>query len=116
MVFCLTCFICCYSTFSQAEVFPPSQITHMMPQCDYVVCCTPYTPDTHELVSAAAIAAMKPNAVLINVGRGKCVDEQALIQGTAVRQLCGLRKAQACDVSEAQTTARIERWSLCEAQ
>jgi phosphoglycerate dehydrogenase-like enzyme len=64
-------------------VFPPSQITHMMPQCDYVVCCTPYTPDTHELVSAAAITAMKPNAVLINVGRGKCVDEQALIQGTA---------------------------------
>jgi phosphoglycerate dehydrogenase-like enzyme len=53
----------------------------MVSQCDYVVCCTPYTPDTHQLVSAAAIAAMKPSAVFINVGRGKCVDEQALIQG-----------------------------------
>ncbi len=47
---------------------------------DYVVCSTPYTPATHELVSAAAIAAMKPEAVLINVGRGKCVDEPALIR------------------------------------
>jgi D-2-hydroxyacid dehydrogenase (NADP+) len=62
-------------------VYPPSEITQMMSQCDYVVCCTPYTPETHHLVSAAAIAAMKPNAVFINVGRGKCVDEEALIQG-----------------------------------
>jgi ribosomal protein S27E len=59
-----------------------------MSQCDYVVCCTPYTPDTHQLVSAAAIAAIKPNAVFINVGRGKCVDEQALIQGASVHLLC----------------------------
>jgi hypothetical protein len=27
---------------------------------------------------------MKPNAVFINVGRGKCVDEEALIQGGLV--------------------------------
>lgn len=53
----------------------------MVSQCDYLVCSTPYTPDTHQLVSAAAIAAMRPNAVFINVGRGKCVDEAALIQG-----------------------------------
>lgn len=65
----------------QDQVYPPSEITQMMSQCDYVVCCTPYTPETHHLVSAAAIAAMKPNAVFINVGRGKCVDEEALIQG-----------------------------------
>jgi phosphoglycerate dehydrogenase-like enzyme len=35
------------------------------------------------MLSAEAIAAMKPNSVFINVGRGKCVDEQALIQGNA---------------------------------
>lgn len=36
-------------------------------------------------MSAAAIAAMKPTGVLINVGRGKCVDEEALVQGTRNR-------------------------------
>lgn len=52
-----------------------------MAESDYVVVATPYTPATHEQVNAAAIAAMKPNAVLINVGRGKCVEEPALIKG-----------------------------------
>ena len=32
-------------------------------------------------MSAAAIAAMRPNGVLVNVGRGRCVDEEALIEG-----------------------------------
>lgn len=67
----------------------------MMSQCDYVVCCTPYTPETHQLVSAAAIAAMKPNAVFINVGRGKCVDEEALIQGGFLDRLQQQQKQQA---------------------
>lgn len=77
--------VCCWTDLlcahPQAEVFAPEQILQMVPQCDYLVCCTPYNPDTHLLVSAAAIAAMKPTAVFINVGRGKCVDEAALVQG-----------------------------------
>lgn len=72
----------------QAEVFAPEQILHMVPQCDYLVCCTPHTPDTHQLVSAAAIAAMKPTTVFINVGRGKCVDEEALVQGACRDRRC----------------------------
>lgn len=65
----------------QAYVFPPEQLVPMIAQCDYVVLSTPYTPDTHQLINAAAIAAMKPNTVFINVGRGKCVDEEALVKG-----------------------------------
>lgn len=52
-----------------------------MAESDYIVCSVPYTPDTHHIVSAAAIAAMKPTGVFINVGRGKCVDEEALVEG-----------------------------------
>lgn len=33
------------------------------------------------MMNAAAIAAMKQNAVFVNIGRGKCVDEPALIAG-----------------------------------
>jgi lactate dehydrogenase-like 2-hydroxyacid dehydrogenase len=52
-----------------------------MSVCDYIVMATPYTPSTHQLINAAAIAAMKPNGVLVNVGRGKCINEAALIEG-----------------------------------
>lgn len=60
-----------------------------MAASDYVVAATPWTPDTDKLVSAAAIAAMKPNAVFVNVGRGKCVDEEALIEALSARRIRG---------------------------
>jgi urease gamma subunit len=69
------------SAILQEKIYTPDQITELMSVSDYVVAATPYTPATDKLVSAAAIAAMKPNGVFINVGRGKCVDEEALIQG-----------------------------------
>ena len=47
-------------------MYPPEKITDLMAECDYVVVSTPYTPSTHGLVSAAAIAAMRPNSVLVN--------------------------------------------------
>jgi phosphoglycerate dehydrogenase-like enzyme len=46
---------------------------------DYVVLSTPLTPETRGMINAERIAMMKPGAVLINVGRGEVVDEQALI-------------------------------------
>jgi lactate dehydrogenase-like 2-hydroxyacid dehydrogenase len=67
----------------QAKLYSPQQLPELMSVCDYVVMATPYTPSTHQLINAAAIAAMKPNAVLVNVGRGKCIDEAALIDGEA---------------------------------
>lgn len=62
-------------------IFSPEQIVDMVARCDYVVAATPHTPGTHKLVSAAAIQAMQPHCVFINVGRGKCVDEAALTAG-----------------------------------
>lgn len=61
-------------------------MNELMSVCDYVVMATPYTPATHQLINTAAIAAMKPNGVLVNVGRGKCIDEAALIEGEGSRQ------------------------------
>jgi glyoxylate reductase len=46
---------------------------------DIVTLHCPHTPDTHELVNAARIAAMKPTAYLVNTARGEIVDEAALI-------------------------------------
>lgn len=71
------------------KLYTPDQLNELMSVCDYVVAATPYTPETDKMVNASAIAAMKPNAVFINVGRGKCVDEQALIQALQEKRIRG---------------------------
>ncbi len=63
------------------QVFPPEQLEQLMAKSDYVVAALPATPATNKLVSAAAIAALQPHAVFVNLGRGATVDEEALIAG-----------------------------------
>ena len=65
----------------QDAVYTPDRICDLMAASDYVVAATPWTPETDKIVSKGAIAAMRPNGVFVNVGRGKCVDEEALIEG-----------------------------------
>ncbi len=60
-----------------------------MGTCDAVVVSLPLTENTQGLVDAAAIAAMRPDAVLLNVGRGAVIDEQALYQALQARQIGG---------------------------
>lgn len=56
-----------------------SDLHAVLPRADVVVLACPLTPDTENLIDARALAAMKPGAHLINVARGKVVDETALI-------------------------------------
>jgi phosphoglycerate dehydrogenase-like enzyme len=60
-----------------------------MRRADDVVVATPLTADTRGLVSQAAIGAMKPGAVLVNVGRGPVVDEAALARALTERRIRG---------------------------
>ena len=50
---------------------------------------TPLTPETHHLIDAAALRAMKPTAYLINTARGGVVDETALIDALRTGQIRG---------------------------
>ncbi len=61
------------------QTFDHAGINDLMAASDYVMVAAPLTPETRGLVGAAQIAAMKPNAVIINVGRGAINDEPALI-------------------------------------
>jgi phosphoglycerate dehydrogenase-like enzyme len=45
----------------------------------------PLTPDTENLIDARALAVMRPTAVLVNVARGRVVDETALIEALQTR-------------------------------
>ncbi len=61
-----------------AQVFSPAQLDALLGQSDYVVLAAPVTPNTHHLMDAARLSAMKPDGYLINVGRGSLVDHAAL--------------------------------------
>jgi phosphoglycerate dehydrogenase-like enzyme len=50
-----------------------------LPEFDWIVLAVPGTPETRGMIGAAEIAAMKPEAVLVNVARGDVVDQPALI-------------------------------------
>lgn len=58
-------------------------------ESDIVSLHVPLTPATHHIVDAAALAAMKPGALLINTGRGALIDSRALIGALKMRHLGG---------------------------
>ncbi|MBP8150047.1 MAG: phosphoglycerate dehydrogenase [Limnohabitans sp.] len=60
-----------------------------MGSVDAVVVSLPLTDNTLGLVDARAIAAMRPDAVLMNVGRGAVVEEKALYEALKSRQIGG---------------------------
>ncbi len=64
-----------------AQVYGPEQLNKLVAESDYIVNALPVTEATLGVMDARAIASMKHNAVFSNVGRGKTVDETALIQG-----------------------------------
>ena len=55
------------------------QLHEFLSACDYLVLACPLTAETTGVIDAAALKAMRSNAYLVNVGRGKLVDEMALV-------------------------------------
>lgn len=53
-------------------------LSRLLRESDYLAVCCPLTEATRDLIDEAAFAAMKPNAVLLNVARGPIVNEAAL--------------------------------------
>ncbi|MEM6428961.1 MAG: D-2-hydroxyacid dehydrogenase [Deinococcota bacterium] len=71
------------------EMHAPDALHTLLPKADVVVSILPLTPASERVMDADAFAAMKPGALFINVGRGKTVDEQALIQALEEGHLGG---------------------------
>lgn len=61
------------------EVHTPDRLLDLLPQADFVALTCPLTPETTNLIDANGFAAMKPSTYLINMARGRCVDEPALL-------------------------------------
>jgi phosphoglycerate dehydrogenase-like enzyme len=71
------------------QYFSLDDVPAFMGSADAVVVSLPLTPQTQGLVGQAALAAMRPDAVILNVGRGPVIDEQALFDALATRQIGG---------------------------
>jgi phosphoglycerate dehydrogenase-like enzyme len=71
------------------EVGRTTELEAWLPEADAVVICAPLTDETSGLVDAAAIAAMKPGTILVNIGRGGVVDEATLIEALRSGRLAG---------------------------
>jgi phosphoglycerate dehydrogenase-like enzyme len=56
---------------------------------DHFVVLTPYSQETHHIIDAAVLAAMKPTATLINLARGGVVDEAALVGALQTNKIAG---------------------------
>lgn len=62
------------------QVHAQRDLHALLPQADIVALTCPLTPETENLIGAKALSLMKPSAHLINVARGRVVDEHALIE------------------------------------
>ena len=71
------------------RIYSPDQRLAMLEQCDYVVVAAPLNAETIGLISEAEFAAMKPSAVIINVGRGPVIDERAMINALSQQKIKG---------------------------
>ncbi len=62
------------------RVTGPEGLADLLADSDFVVLAAPLTPATEGMIDEAALAGMKPGAWLINVARGRLVDERALLR------------------------------------
>ena len=65
------------------EIVGPEALRDVIARADYVVLAPALTPQTRGLVGAAELAAVSDGALLVNVGRGDLIDEEALLAATA---------------------------------
>jgi glyoxylate reductase len=69
--------------------YPRLSLEELLAEADVVSLHCPLTPETRHLIDAAALARMRPQAVLINTTRGPVVDEAALVEALRSGAIAG---------------------------
>lgn len=91
------------------EVHSFKEIMGLIPRADVVVLSCPLTDETRNLIDRQAIAAFKRTAFLINVARGACVDESALVDALEEGRIAGA----ALDVLQPEPPVKESKlWTL----
>ena len=71
------------------QIYGPERRLEMISRCDYVIVATPLTAETSGMIAEPEFVAMKPTAVVINVGRGPVIDEAAMITALSSGRIKG---------------------------
>jgi phosphoglycerate dehydrogenase-like enzyme len=71
------------------QLYPMEQLQELLRLSDYVVLAVPLTQETEKLMGEAELRVMPRNAYLVNVARGRVVDEEALIRALQERWIAG---------------------------
>ena len=91
------------------EILPAEQLLAATARADYLINVLPSSSDNYNRIDASVVAAMKPSARFINVGRGDTVDETALIETLKAGRIAGA----ALDVFRSGTLANTSPlWHL----
>lgn len=92
-----------------ARIAPLAELTELLPTLQALINVVPASPSTLKIVDAALLARLRPDAVLVNVGRGTTMDEAALFAHLQARRIAGA----ALDVFETEPLpADSPLWSL----
>lgn len=76
-------------TMAAAGLEKRADLLELAAEADFLTLHVPLTADTHHLVDAKVLAAMRPGAFVVNVARGGVLDEAALIDALHAGQLAG---------------------------
>ena len=77
------------STAGADVVYRMEELKSLLPQADFVALACPLTKETEKLIDSDALMRMKPSAYLVNVSRGRCIDEAALVDALTRQQIAG---------------------------
>ena len=72
-----------------SDVAEMKTLDEVLAQADYLSLHTPFTPETSKMINKETLAKMKDGAIIINTGRGKCVDEDAVVEALQSGKLAG---------------------------
>ncbi len=61
-------------------VYSPDRLMDLMRESDYVLAAAALTPETRGMIGESQLRAMKPTAVIMNLGRGPVIDEPAMVR------------------------------------
>jgi phosphoglycerate dehydrogenase-like enzyme len=71
------------------SVWPPDRLPDLLAQSDVVVLAAPHTPETKRLIGKRELDRIRRGALLVNIARGKLVDDDAVIEALRDGRLGG---------------------------